>query len=524
MEPAERFYKLFLGYEHARGEYTIVGTNARGKVQGNASTVAGGPTIEHWKQHIAGTHNLGVVPLRADDSVHWGCIDIDKIGIDHTELEKLCEPLPVVVARSKSGGAHVYLFLAQPLPARIVRARLTHWAAFLGHPGVEIFPKQIERVDATDIGNWLNMPYQASDMTLRYAFKAGQRLTMLEFLDYAESRRVTLEQLDEIKVEAPKRGPKLATSSGKRAPPPLKGTLFLDGPPCLQVLTADPLQEGTRNSILFNIAVYLRKRHPESWQEKLSYANKQLLDPPLGEREIQTIVKSVSRKTYTFTCKQAPLEGVCNRPVCVAREFGVGTTTAEQTGGLDVTHVKKIQAGDEVYWEITISDHVVRLRTKELMSQDKFCEVCMERANFVWQKMPAPRWAFLLQRWLDMADTEIAPLEASRIGQFGTIIHQFCNGNVQAHAENEIVLGKPYRDAGSNRTLFTPMALLNYLNHQRFQFTDVKEVWAMLKQVGGTDTEITVVGRKIAAWSVPTTAAPEYTEKLGKPDYGGENF
>ena len=80
-------------------------------------------------------------------SAQWAAIDIDVNDIDHASLGKKVEDLglPLVVCRSKSGGAHCYLFLQKPCPAKDVVDALRNWSAALGYPGVEIFPKQIRR-------------------------------------------------------------------------------------------------------------------------------------------------------------------------------------------------------------------------------------------------------------------------------------------------------------------------------------------------------------------------------------------
>ena len=61
-------------------------------------------------------------------SVKWAAIDIDVNDIDHTGLEeKVVElELPLVVYRSKSGGAHCYLFLEEPCPAKDAVDALTN--------------------------------------------------------------------------------------------------------------------------------------------------------------------------------------------------------------------------------------------------------------------------------------------------------------------------------------------------------------------------------------------------------------
>jgi hypothetical protein len=50
-----------------------------------------------------------------DDACLWGAIDIDQYPLDHSEVLKRLSrlELPLVVCRSKSGGAHLYLFFKE---------------------------------------------------------------------------------------------------------------------------------------------------------------------------------------------------------------------------------------------------------------------------------------------------------------------------------------------------------------------------------------------------------------------------
>ncbi len=48
------------------------------------------------------------------------------------------------VCRSKSGGAHLFLFTKQSVPAVTMRNKLYEIAAYLGYAEWEIFPKKTE--------------------------------------------------------------------------------------------------------------------------------------------------------------------------------------------------------------------------------------------------------------------------------------------------------------------------------------------------------------------------------------------
>ena len=152
------FQALFPSYSQAHGLFHITDTNAEtGKKKGTAKTIRGPAPNSAWEQHIAGGPNgLGAIPLLDDgESVQWAAIDIDVNEIDHTGLDAEVRELdlPLVVCRSKSGGAHGYLFLVALCPAQEVVDALANWAAALGYPGVEIFSKQTRREVDEETGN-----------------------------------------------------------------------------------------------------------------------------------------------------------------------------------------------------------------------------------------------------------------------------------------------------------------------------------------------------------------------------------
>jgi hypothetical protein len=198
-EDVEAFKTLFSGYTEAHGTFEIKTTDPQtGKKSGKAQTMPGAPAISAWQGHLAGApRGLGAIPLLDDGiSVQWAAIDIDVNDIDHAPLGKKVEDLglPLVVCRSKSGGAHCYLFLEQPCPAKDVVDALRNWSAALGYPGVEIFPKQIlraldQKTGEPRPGNWINLPYFGADNTERYCVYRGGRLSLPEFIRLAEGSR-----------------------------------------------------------------------------------------------------------------------------------------------------------------------------------------------------------------------------------------------------------------------------------------------------------------------------------------------
>jgi hypothetical protein len=283
---AQGFFNLFAGLERAHGTFAVTRKNeAKNKMEGRASTVHEPLTVEVWEKHLAGETGVGVIPIMDNSKVWWGALDIDRYDIDLLELEKQCKKmdLPMFLCRTKSGGAHLYVFFSEMASAKIVRTKLSEFSVALGHAGVEIYPKQIALASKKDVGNWLNMPYFSGDETERYCIHFGKKLSTSEFLELAMKHRITEETL-------------VMTV-------PFTGKEFSDGPPCLQTLATRGFAEGGRNKALFNIGVYLRLKDPDNWEKALEESNRKLMTPPLSSREVLLLTKSVGKKDYGYTCK-----------------------------------------------------------------------------------------------------------------------------------------------------------------------------------------------------------------------------
>ena len=147
MDQLEKLYKIFYGSSRAHGSFLPDNVKNGQKTQGKAKTIKTvGASITHWEQHITGKQGLGIIPIDEDNEVKWGAIDVDQYSLDLNKLVKKIEQyeLPLVVCRSKSGGAHIYCFVSEKIPAGKMQDKLREVAAGLGYGGVEIFPKQRE--------------------------------------------------------------------------------------------------------------------------------------------------------------------------------------------------------------------------------------------------------------------------------------------------------------------------------------------------------------------------------------------
>ena len=182
----DKFKNIFQGLDIAYGQYQPGERGENGKQKGKAFICRGDVTDSLWSDHLEGKGPaLGIIPITQANDCRWGCIDIDEYNFDHASLVKIIRnyKLPLIVCRSKSGGAHVFLFTKENIPASLMQSKLKQMAIILGYEGSEIFPKQTEiLVERGDTGNFLNLPYYNEMKGLRYAsIDTGAGCTLEEF-------------------------------------------------------------------------------------------------------------------------------------------------------------------------------------------------------------------------------------------------------------------------------------------------------------------------------------------------------
>ena len=106
-------------------------------------TVRAPVTTELYNKHLEGQHSLGFIPITPDGKCSAGFVDDDSHKKDKSkpvqkyDYNKLLHKinslgLPVVVTKSKSGGAHIWIFVKEKVPAADMQRKIVELAAALG--------------------------------------------------------------------------------------------------------------------------------------------------------------------------------------------------------------------------------------------------------------------------------------------------------------------------------------------------------------------------------------------------------
>lgn len=503
MEQARSFFELFAGLERAYGEcvygdeYNDVGK--RQKISAITRT-SSGPTEELWKKHLSGDRGIGVVPIREDDTCVFGAVDVD--GHDHdyrnfdpaTVAKRIAElGLPLIVCRSSSNGAHVYLFAALSTAASVMRARLEEIKRLLGQlPKTEIFPVQ-SRLVFGDNGSWINMPFFGSE---RWAVAAdGSAIGPDDFLELA------------AKLKQPREFFERPIAAAFEA----ETKWFPDGPPCFQRMTANGarISEGGRNSAFTNVCGYLKRAFPEDWRQRAREYAKEIFEPSIEVDEAERTIKSAGRKSYRYACQTEPLKSFCDSAVCRGRKFGVGRDAkfgdVSDESGEDflpmpaIGELRKLNT-EPPTWYVEVAGQTVELTTEELQSPRLFQRRCMDRVSVV---MPSPTqtsWERMLTAMMARVVLMEAPREGSTVGQFWNLVQQFCS--TRAGKDREAILsGRPYSEEG--RTWFSLDHLQTYFDRNHFKEFARHRITALLQEHGAETRRWPIRGREFTVWGIP---------------------
>jgi hypothetical protein len=486
-----RFQRLFRGRETSYGQWLA---------KDNVKTVHAPVTEVQWKAHMLGKTNpiLGIVPITETNDCYFGAIDVDDDTVNHASLAAIVNhaALPLVVCRSKSGGAHIYLFLKDPAPAKMVVDKLKRWATALKlqnppypngqpHP-IEIFPKQT-KIDATDPGkgNWINLPYYGNGTTERYAVtEEGDKLELAAFLDYAESRAITAIELEGLEPDIHE--------------------AFQEGPPCLNTLDTVGFPEGSRNMGLLAVGTYYKLRYGDDFVSYLKEYNASgKVQPPLKERELQGLINSLQKHDYAYKCDDIPIAPYCEKGRCKKLKWGIGGFRKKLVDQAlpEMADLRKVTT-DPPRWLLNVASDDIELQTEDLMLIPRFRRAVLERCSLIFPLLKQYEWDERLGELLANLTIIEAPSDAGVYGQFQVLLGEFLVRRRNARKREDLLNGLPYEEG--NCVYFRGTDFIAFLERKRFKDSDASKVFTSLRALGAGHTKWNVKGTGLQLWFIPT--------------------
>ena len=420
----DRFKRIFNGLQRAHGCTYVEKKNADGtKIKGKSFVKREVVTDTLWENHLKGIEpSLGIIPINEENKCCWGCIDIDSYdGFDHKKLINKIKflNLPLTICRSKSGGAHVFLFTTVAVDAEIMRNKLLSISAVLGYGGSEVFPKQIKLKSKEDTGNFLNLPYFNSNNTTRYAFNSnGEAITLAEFL--LAIKKLPPEDLEKLEV--------------KRPP-----SEFSDGPPCLESLTQTKLDDG-RDRVLYQYIQYAKRKWPEDWDEHVTGFNYKHFLKPLPAKVVNDKIRS-NKKEFFYKCNEEPMCNHCDKALCKTRAYGIGGDTVFPV----LSDLQKILL-DTPYYHLNVDGDRVKLESATVLYDQRLFQIAvLEQINLILPTVSKTEWKKLIQRLLDGLEEIDPPAGSSKIDQLQNHLEEFCtNRSSTTTTQDDITRGNVY--------------------------------------------------------------------------------
>lgn len=489
---SDKYKAYFTGNKDAYGQHTPAGKAKKGEKQKGKSWTENKQLMpSNYQKHLQGEVGLGIIPIDSNNNVRFCVIDIDIYPVNFKRYQAIINEfeLPFLIFKSKSEGAHIYVFFKEDVKADKAVTAMKKWVSVFGLPeSIEVFPKQ-RRLRTPGAGNWINLPYFGN--TRKQLNDAGEEISLSESLVKIAINQVTFEELDAI----------------------YNGLPIHDGPPCLQSLyiTNDP---SMYELYLFNLAVYLKSKSPNNWQEYLLKANERLEDS-LDEERVETqVVGAHEKKTYSYRCTEEPICSRCNRNLCETRKHGKGGDEISDFTFEELTQV----LSDPPYYKWVVNGVTMTFFSEqELRNQDKFADYSMRSLHKVPNRIKNIKWIAILNK----AFTEIVVEKIDQKDDISTgailteHVYEFLFERVRAKTREQLAqLGRVFYNENNESLYFKRSELIKYITVTcNYKFFGPAEIQSRLKKHGAMPSTLHINKKigSIRAWCISEQGA----KKLG---------
>ena len=409
---------------------------------------SGKPITElDYKQHLDGTKSIGIQPCNDNDLAKFGAIDIDpKIYKDLNikyYLDIIQEKeLPLIPVKSKSGGLHLYLFTKELVRAKIIKDFLEDVLFLFKLPiNTEIFPKQTKLGSDTNgnkvNGNFINLPYFGKKERVALD-PSGKEISFDLFLKCVELNKIDSKQLKDLSDSLIQK----ALTGGAEE--------FKDGPPCLEILSKNKMQDG-RDRFLYNYMVFAKKKYSDDWKNKVLQAGRNYFEfnQTWTDDHIKMKIKNWEKQEKGHTCNDELLSPVCVKSECVKRKFGI--ISDKKIDWPLMTNLIKVDFKPDPEYYLTVENKKgdsVSVHAKDvnkLKDQKELRGLIMAQADIFPPPIKAMDFHAMINALLDTQDT-VQPAPGTRPMEIlKKLLKEHINGP-QATTHNSFLSGNVLKD------------------------------------------------------------------------------
>jgi len=449
----EEFRKAFTGLERNFGfcnvnnGYTDPDT---GKIKFRSGDYgwSGKPiTDKDYQQHLDGTKSIGIQPCNDNGLARFGAIDIDPKVYKNLDVKYYLDiiqekELPLIPARSKSGGLHLYVFTKELVKAKIIKDFLEEVLFLFKLPiNTEIFPKQTKLGNNTDgdkiNGNFINLPYFNKNERVALS-PNGEEMSVELFLNCIELNKQTSDQLKQISNNIIQK--ELIGGAEE----------FKDGPPCLEILSKNKMKDG-RDRFLYNYMVFAKKKYSDNWRDKVLQAGRNYFEfnSTWTDDHIKMKIKTWDKETKGHTCSDELLAPVCVKSECVKRKFGI--ISDKKINWPLMTNLQKIDFKPDPEYYFTVENkkgESVPVHAKDvnkIKDQKELRGLIMAQVDVLPPPIKAMEFYEMINALLDTVDT-VQPAPGTRPMEIlKKLLREHINGP-QATTYNSFLSGNVLKD------------------------------------------------------------------------------
>ena len=501
----DKFINIFEGLSSAYGQFRKDNNRLAVKVEGKSFIEKKPVTKELWQNHLNGTGpNLGVFPLTREGTCKWGAIDIDVNNFDYEDLLNRIrkQTLPLIMFRSKSGRAHVYMFMKDFTPAQEVQTVMKKFAGKLGLADKldRVYPMQTS-LSKNDFGSWLNMPYYNQEETSTCAYKDNfDGATIEEFFEmYDKYVQTDLSQhlVEEVKQNIKK--PKEKT---------LEDFLLPCTKNCLK-LNNNKIPDENRNDYLLHMYTWSMravekgvKKIPEyskmDAETLLKYFNQEYMARPVEEKEIQNTIFKSKDKEYKYLCKKPTITKYCDSSACTRHLCGITPLDAEKLvkATQALGKITRYLSEPPIFFEsVDVKNENgsgykrirIEMQGEDIINKQKWLNKLANQGYFPHISLHEQKSSdFLVMQYerLENCLNEAADEEASEDFEFKSIIYSFVNKMTVSYNKEDLLKNACYVNKDTHELDFKLPSLMEYLKSNHIKIP-ANQLTLKLKKIMG---------------------------------------
>ena len=226
---------------------------------------------------------------------------------------------------------------------------------------------------------------------------------------------------------------------------------FSDGPPCIESLTQNKLDDG-RDRVLYQYIQYAKRKWPEEWSKKVNPFNYKYFSEPLDDKIIQDKIKYNSKKELGFKCNEEPMCSHCDKKLCKTRKYGIGGESVFP----ELSDLQKVDLDEPYYW-VNVDGERVKLETIDhLIEQRLFRRSVAKQIDKKPPRIKGPDFDKFTDLLLAGIEIIKAPQGSSIVDQLKDHLEEFCtNRTAKDTTKADILRGNVWTSEGKHYFIFS---------------------------------------------------------------------